>query len=204
MTEMKVNTGEMQLVVHTLSDYEMDDERLYEFCRINAGLRIERTPGGELEIMAPTGGETGNRNSNLNYQLTGWTLADGTGVGFDSSTGFALPNGAVRSPDASWVGRERLSELTPEQKQRFLPLCPDFVVEISSPSDSLAALEAKMYEYIENGAKLGWLIVPTERKVHVYQPNQDVKTLESPQSISGDPVLPGFVLDLGRIWKPDI
>lgn len=134
--------------------------------------------------------------------MTGWTLQDGTGVAFDSNGGFILPNGAMRSPDASWVKRERLANLTAEQKQRFLPLCPDFVIELRSPSDPLAPVEAKMREYIENGARLGWLIDPEERKVRVYKPGEPVKVLDSPGSLSGELVLSGFVLDLKPIWEP--
>lgn len=126
---------------------------------------------------------------------------DGTGVAFDSGGGFILSNGAMRSPDASWLRRERLAELTAEQKQRFLPLCPDFVIELRSPSDPLTPLEAKMREYLENGARLGWLLDPGEKEVHVYQPEEDVQILENPRKVSGDPVLQGFVLDLRPIWR---
>jgi len=146
--------------------------------------------------------ETGNRNIKIAGRLDAWTERDGTGVAFDSSTGFVLPNGAMRSPDASWFKRERLVNLTAEQKQRFLPLCPDFVIELRSPSDPLATVEAKMREYVENGARLGWLIDPEERKVHVYKPGEAGEILSNPGELSGDPVLPGFVLELKPIWEP--
>jgi Uma2 family endonuclease len=190
------------MVLRTRPALEMNDEQLFEFCRINREWRIERTAEGELEIMPPTGGETSNRNIRLSVQLGIWTDRDGTGVAFDSNGGFILPNGAMRSPDASWVRRERLAELTPEQKQRFLPVCPDFVVELRSPSDRLAPIEAKMREYIENGARLGWLIDPEERKVHVYRNGEPVRALDNPDTLRADPPLPGFVLDLKPIWEP--
>jgi Uma2 family endonuclease len=134
--------------------------------------------------------------------LTQWAWQDGTGVTFGSSGGFILPNGAMRAPDAAWVLRSRLAPLSAEQKQKFLPLCPDFVVEIRSPSGRLSTAQAKMQEYIDNGARLGWLIDPFSCVVYVYRPNQPVERLENPAAISGDPVLPGFVLDLQRIWEP--
>ncbi|MGH2543269.1 MAG: Uma2 family endonuclease, partial [Ardenticatenaceae bacterium] len=125
-----------------------------------------------------------------------------TGVVGDSSAGFILPNGAMRSPDASWVRRTRLAALSEEQRQRFLPLCPDFVIELRSPTDALSTLQQKMQEYIANGAQLGWLIDPQRRQVHIYQPEQEALTLDHPASLSGDPILPGFVLDLKLIWEP--
>jgi Uma2 family endonuclease len=134
--------------------------------------------------------------------LDAWAENDGSGIGFDSNGGFILPNGAMRSPDAAWVRRERLANLTAEQKQRFLPLCPDFVIELRSPSDPLSTIQAKMREYTENGARLGWLIDPEERKVHVYKPNEPVEVLGNPDKLSGEPALPGFVLGLKPIWEP--
>jgi len=190
------------MVLRTRPALEMDDEQLLEFCRINREWRIERTAEGELEIMPPTGGETSNKNARLTSQIWVWTEQDGTGVVFDSNGGFILPTGAMRSPDASWVRRERLADLTPEQK--FLPLCPDFVIELRSPSDPLALIEAKMREYVENGARLGWLIDPEERKVHIYRPKDRVEISDKPDNVSGDPILPGFVLDLKPIWEPGL
>ncbi|MBA3491301.1 MAG: Uma2 family endonuclease [Rubrobacteraceae bacterium] len=202
MTETKVRVERPAVVLHTRPALEMDEEQFFQFCRINRDWRIERTAEGDLEIMPPTGGETSNRNADLAMQVGIWTRRDGTGVAFESNGGFILPNGAMRSPDASWVRRERLTNLTAEQKQRFLPLCPDFVIELRSLSDPLPPLEAKMREYLENGARLGWLLDPGERKVHVYQPEEDVRILENPQKVSGDPVLQSFVLDLKPIWEP--
>jgi Uma2 family endonuclease len=181
---------------------EMKEEQFFEFCQLNQDWRIERSAQGDLEVMIPTGAETGNRNFRLSMQLGIWTDRDNTGVAFDSSTGFILPNGAMRSPDASWVLRERLADLTTEQKRRFLPLCPDFVIELRSPSDPLAPIEAKMREYVENGTRLGWLIDPEDHKAHIYRPNEPTKILDKPERISGDPVLSGFVLELKPIWEP--
>lgn len=202
--KVEIRTEIPPVVLHTRPAFEMDEEQFFEFCRINEGWRIERTAGGDLEVMVPTGGETGSRNASLTYQVMGWTLQNGTGVAFDSSTGFVLPNGAARSPDASWARHEQLKDLSTEQKQRFLPLCPDFMIELRSPSDPLAPIEAKMREYLENGASLGWLIDPITRRVHVYRSGGTVEVLENPESISGDPVLPGFVLDLRPVWEPGL
>jgi Uma2 family endonuclease len=181
---------------------DLTDDQLFELCQINQELWIERTAEGDLVIMAPEGWETGNRGANLVTLLTQWAWQDGTGVTTGSSAGYILPNRAMRAPDAAWVLRSRLAPLTPEQKQKFLPLCPDFVVEIRSPSDHLSIVQAKMQEYLDNGARLGWLFDPANRVVYVYRPNQPVERLENPATISGDPVLPGFVLALERIWEP--
>jgi Uma2 family endonuclease len=141
----------------------------------------------------------------VNFKLTGafyrWVEADGTGVGFDASTGFMLPNGATRSPDLAWVKRERWEALTAEQRKGFASLCPDFVLELRSPSDALATVQATMQEYLDNGAQLGWLIDPLEKSVYIYRPQTPAECLDNPQTISGDPVLPGFVLEPGRVWN---
>ncbi len=202
MTEAKIRIENPPVVLHTRPALEMDEEQFFEFCRLNRGWRIERSAEGDLEVMVPTGGETSDRNSEINMQLRQWAKRDGAGVAFESNGGFVLPNGAIRSPDASWVWRGRLANLTAEQKQRFLPLCPDFVIELRSPSDPLPPIEAKMREYAENGARLGWLMDPVERKVHVYKPGEPIEILERPNRLSEDPVLPGFTLDLQPIWEP--
>lgn len=180
----------------------MDDDQLLEFCAQNKELRIERNAEGDLEIMAPTGGETSDQNSELNMQLRMWAKQDSTGIPFDSNGGFVLPNGAMRSPDASWVPRKQLAALSAEQKRKFLPLCPDFVVELRSPLDKLTVLQDKMREYIENGARLGWLLDPGSRQAYVYRPGAEVERLVEASSLSADPELLGFVLDLREIWKP--
>jgi Uma2 family endonuclease len=179
---------------------EMNDDQFFEFCQANSDLRIERNSQGEVIIMPPTFTETGAINFNLAIEFGIWAKKDGTGKGFDSSTGFVLPNGAVRSPDLSWVKLERWNALTSKQRSRFAHICPDFVVELRSKSDSLSKLQDKMQEYIENGVTLGWLIDPTERKVYVYRPETEVETLENPSEISGASVLKGFVLNLKEIW----
>lgn len=179
---------------------EMSDKQFFQFCQLNRDLRIERTSQGDLVIMPPTGGETGRINFELTVWFGRWVQANGTGVGFDSSTGFTLPNGAKRSPDLAWVKQERWEALLQEQREEFPPLCPDFVVEIRSRSDTLAHVQAKMQEYLDNGAQLGWLIDPVEKQVYVYRPQAPVVCLDHPQTVSGDPVLPGFVLEPDKIW----
>ena len=195
---VKANRG---LLLHLRSSVNLTDNQLFELCLANQEMRIERTAEGDLIIMPPTGGETSWRNSRINIALGNWAIEDNTGVVFDSSGGFVLPNRAMRSPDAAWVRRSRLEKLISEQKRRFIPLCPDFVVEIRSPTDSLRALQAKMQEYIANGAALGWLIDPITRRVFIYRPGKPVETQDRPATITGEPVLPGFVFDLARIWK---
>ncbi len=179
---------------------DLTDDQLLELSQLNRDLRFERTAKGELIVMPPTGGETGERNAEITIQLGLWAKRDGTGTTFDSSTGFRLPNGSVRSPDASWVKQSRLATLSVEQRKRFLPLCPDFVIELRSETDSLSSLQAKMQEYLDNGAQLAWLIDPIQRRVYVYSPQAPVRELENPETISGEPVLPGFVLDLREVW----
>jgi Uma2 family endonuclease len=179
----------------------LTDDQLYEFCQLNGELQIEYTAQGELVIMPPTGLESSDQESELIMQLRTWAKHDQTGVAFGSSAGFRLPDGALRSPDAAWVRRSRLEGLTQQQKQRFAPICPDFVIELRSRTDSLRALQAKMEEYIANGAQLGWLIDYQNRRVYVYRPQMPVERLESPVELSGDPVLPGFVLDMRAIWE---
>lgn len=178
---------------------ELTDEQFFHLCQNNRDLKFERSASGDLIIMPPTGSETGNRNIKLSAQLENWSSQNNLGLAFDSSTGFKLPNGADRSPDAAWVKKERWDALTPEEKEKFAPLCPDFVVELRSKTDSLEKLQAKMQEYIENGAKLGWLLDRQNQRVEIYRPNQPVEILSSPQSLSGEDVLPGFVLDLTSI-----
>ncbi len=191
-------------VIHLRPALELTDDQFFTICQLNRDLRLERTAEGDLIVMPPTGWETGNRNSEINYQLVNWSKQDGMGAVGDSSTGFKLPDGAERSPDAAWILRSRLAQLTPEQKQKFLPLCPDFVIELRSPSDDLVDVQAKMEEYIVCGAQLGWLIDPDTQCVHVYRPGAAVEVLENVLQVSGDPVLPGFVLDLSEIWEPPI
>lgn len=178
---------------------ELTDEQFEQICQANRDLKFERTAKGELVIVALTGGETGRRNLNLTGQLWLWNQQTGLGEGFDSSIGFRLPNGAIRSPDAAWVRLERWQTLTPEQRRKYVPLCPDFVVELRSASDELMDLQAKMQEYLDNGLQLGWLLDPETKTVEVYRSHQPVELLENPISLSGESVLPGFVLVLAGI-----
>lgn len=182
----------------------MTDEQLFEFCQINRDLRIERTADGDLIIMAPAGARSGARNAEITMQLVHWAKRDGQGLAFDSSTGFRLPNGAMRAPDAAWVLRSRLADISEQDKERFLPLCPDFVIELRSPSDGLKTVRDKMEEYRANGARLGWLIDPLTRRVHIYEPDVPASELMNAAEISADPVLPGFVLNLTAIWEPSL
>jgi len=179
----------------------MTDEQFFEFCQVNRDLHIERNKSGEILIMPPTGSETGNRDARIIQQLMNWTDEDGTGIAFSSSTGFKLSTGAQRSPDASWMKLERWNALSLEQQQKFAPICPDFVVELRSPSDNLQPLQEKMQEYMsEPEAQLGWLIDRKHHKVYIYRPGQPEECLNQPTTISGDPVLPGFILDMSKVW----
>jgi Uma2 family endonuclease len=176
---------------------------LFELCQINRDLFIQRdTKTGNLVIMTPAGGETGNRNLSLGAQLYLWTEQDGTGVAFDSSTGFLLPGASKEpmSPDAAWMSLERWNSLTSEQKIKFPPICPDFVVELRSPSDTVVSLQRKMREWIQLGAKLGWLIDRQNRRVYIYRSDGSEDCLDNPATVSGAPILPGFVLELRKIW----
>ncbi len=188
-------------VLVRLPSHKLDDRDFYEICRLNPEKRVEQTSDGEIIIMPPTGGETGRINLRLAGRFDRWVEADDTGVGFDSSTCFVLPNGAKRSPDLSWVRRSRWNALTQEQRQEFPPLCPDFVAEIRSPSDSLTVLQAKMEEYIANGAQLGWLLDPIEKHVYVYRAGQQMQRLDNPTEVSGEPLLRGFVLNAQKLWE---
>ena len=179
---------------------KLTDDQFFQLCQENENIRLERTAKGELIIMSPAGGETGNSNAGLTAQIWIWNESHKLGKVFDSSTGFKLPNGADRSPDASWVKLERWNALTPEQQKKFPPICPDFVVELMSPSDSLKETQDKMKEYRDNGAVLGWLINRKSRQVEIYRLNQEVEVLESPANVSGEDVLPGFILNLESIW----
>jgi len=182
---------------------ELTDEQFYQLCLNNRDLKFERTANEELLIMPPTGGETGRRNTKITTQLENWSSQTNLGVVFDSSTCFKLPNGAFRSPDAAWIKRDRWDTLTSEQKQKFPPICPDFVIELRSPTDAIEKLREKMREYLANGCRLGWLIDPQTQQVEIYRPDQDLEVLSSPTTLSGEAVLPGFVLNLQPIMFLD-
>ncbi len=180
---------------------EMTDKAFYEFCQRNKDFRFELDKRGNLIIMPPTFLETSRKNAKINVRLGLWAEQNDTGIAFESDGMFTLPNGAKRAPDAFWILKERYFALSQEEREeKFARICPDFVVEMRSKSDSLRKLQAKMREYIENGARLGWLIDPYQKKVHVYRQNGEIEILEKPAQVSGEDVLNGFELDLTEIW----
>lgn len=199
-TKLPIVTEILPMVVQLQPAIALTDEQFFEFCQMNRDFRMERNAQGDLVIMSPTGSETDQRNFNLIVQLGNWAQKDGTGVGFGSSGGFTLPNGAVKSPDAAWILKSRWEAIASEQRKRFAPICPDFVIELQSETNSLQVLQDKMQEYIDNGTNLGWLIDRLQRKVYIYRPNIAVEELDQPATVSGDSVLPGFILDLSQIW----
>lgn len=188
------------LTLNLNSVIKLTDEQFFQLCQANENLRFERTATGELIIMPPAGGETGNRNAGITAQLWIWNEQNKLGIVFDSYTGFKLPNGADRSPDAAWVKLERWNTLTQQQKEKFPPICPDFVIELLSPSDSLKVAQEKMKEYQDNCVLLGWLINRKDRQVEIYRQNREVEVLENPATLSGEDVLPGLILNLESIW----
>ncbi len=188
------------ITVNFNSIIEISDEQFYQLCIHNPDTKFERNAEGEIIIMPPTGGETGKRNADLIGQFWIWNRQTNLGEVFDSSTGYKLPSGANRSPDVSWIEKERWDNLTSEQRQKFIPLAPDFALELMSPSDYLVNVQAKMREYLDNGVKLAWLINPEAKQVEIYLLGQDVQLLKSPKTLSGDDILPGFILDLANIF----
>jgi Uma2 family endonuclease len=193
-----VNVPRVMLNVESVG---LSPEQFFRLCCDNPYLRLELTAQKELIVMSPTNPKTGMLNAEITFQLVNWAKRDGRGVAFDSNAGFTLPNGAKRAPDGSWMLRTRWEALTPEQTARFAPVCPDFVLELWSPSEILKELQSKMSEYMANGAQLGFLIDPRKQQVYIYRPNQAPQCLDQPASVSGDPELPGFTLDLTEIWK---
>jgi Uma2 family endonuclease len=202
MTQIAVRSEPVPINLQVGSALGLSDQELFRLCAQNPELRIERTAEGDLIVMTPAGGESSHRNLRIATALALWADEDGTGTAFDSSAGFLLPNGAMRSPDASWVLNSRLAKLRPEEKRGFIPLCPDFVIELKSPTDRLPDLQAKMEEYRANGARLGWLIDPEAQRVHVYRPGKDTDLVDRPAELKGDPELPNLVLGLEQVWRP--
>ena len=194
------DTGLQRIVLRLPPLVNWSDDELFRFCVANPELRIERNKCGELIIMPLVGGETGSREADIGAQLRYWAKRDGTGKAFGPSTGFRLPKGAMRSPDASWVRLPRWKALSVAERKKFPPLCPDFIVELRSETDRLPTLREKMKEYIDNGAEMGLLVDPLKRQVHVYRRGRKVKVLDNPETVSCDPELPGFTLDLREIW----
>ncbi|MGV0026635.1 Uma2 family endonuclease [Phormidesmis priestleyi] len=189
------------LVVNLRPTIDLSDEQFFQLCQHNPELRFERSAIGELIIMSPTGSGTGKRNADLTIDVGIWNRQTNLGVVFDSSTGFKLSNGADRSPDVAWILNDRWNALTPEQQERFAPIAPDFVIELRSKTDSLETLEAKMQEYLENGVCLGWLLDPQTPQAKIYRPGRSVEIILSPTTLSGEDVLPGFVLNLRSIFS---
>ncbi|QLE56160.1 Uma2 family endonuclease [Nostoc sp. TCL26-01] len=188
------------ITVNLNSLIQLTDNEFYHLCRENPDIKFERTADGKLLIMPPTGGETGKRNIEIAADFVIWNRQIKLGVCFDSSTCFKLPNGANRSPDVAWIKKARWDALTPEEQAKFPPIAPDFVLELMSPSDSLSEMQIKMQEYLDNQVKLGWLINPQMRQVEIYRLGKPVEILTSPQELSGENVLPGFILNLQLIW----
>lgn len=191
---------ELELPVRLRTDHPMTDEELMRFSAVNDALRIEQESNGDLLIMSPTGGEGGGANADLTADLMIWARQDGRGKVFDSNTGFRMPDDSVRSPDASWVSWFRWNSLTRDQQRRFPPLCPEFVVELLSPTDSLSDLQAKMKAWLHQGAELAWLIDPDRKIVEVYRPGQESEVVKGASAVEGEGPVAGFILDLARIW----
>lgn len=202
MTSLLIKSETASLSVDVSSimpQTKMTTAQFYAFCQANRDLRIERTAEGEVIVMPPAFSDTGNRNAKISQQLANWSDRDETGESFDSSAGFTLPNGATRSPDASWIKSQRWNALT-EKKASFAPICPNFVVELKSSSDTLIGLQDKMQEYIDNGVLLGLLIDRKKKKVHVYRSNCEIDILDAPDSVSCSPELSGFALQMKKLW----
>lgn len=196
----QIETQNQSVLSLKVGSIGLSDQQFAQLCRDNRDLRLELTSKGELIIMPPTGSRTGLRSAKIIQQLANWSDRDGTGVAFDSSTGFTLPDGSKRSPDASWVLRERWDALNKEKQDGFAPIAPDFVIELLSPSDSWSLLQQKMLDYLDNGVHLAWLIDPEQKRVYIYRADQPVDILENPSALSADPLLPGFCLDLQEIY----
>ena len=196
-TETYLPTQTFTLDFHSA---RLTEEQFGELCRNHSDLKFELSAKGELIIVPPTSPESGWRNSDLNFEIVKWSREDKTGIVFDSSTMFTLPNGAKRSPDVSWMTKEKWESLSPSERQKFSRVVPDFVIELLSPTDNLSDAQEKMMEYIENGVRLGWLIDPVGQKVHVYRSNMEVEILDNPEKVSGENVLKGFELEVREIW----
>ena len=197
-----VEVGQAPFVIRFEPVIEMTSELFEQFCALNDDMRIELTAEGTIEIMPPLKGDAGAKEADLVIDLGNWARANGEGRVFGPNGTFTLPNGAVRMPDASWVRNARYDALTDEEKNDYTPLCPDFVIELRSRSDRLSVLQAKMDEYMANGARLGWLLDPLQRQAHIYRPGAQPEILDNPETLSADPELSGFTLELTRIWEP--
>lgn len=196
-TETYLPTQSFALDFHSA---RLTEEQFEELCRNNRDLKFEMSARGELIIVPPTSPESGWRNTDLTTEANLWSRKDKTGIVFDSSTMFTLPNGAKRSPDVSWMTKEKWESLSPSERQKFSRVVPDFVIELLSPTDNLPDAQAKMEEYVENGVRLGWLIDPVEQKVHIYRAGGEIEILDNPETVSGEDVLRGFELNVRQIW----
>jgi Uma2 family endonuclease len=183
-----------------LTSLRLTAAQFEQVCRDNPDLRLELTSTGGLIVMPPAGSKTGQRNFNLTGQFMVWVERDGTGIGFDSSAGFTLPDGAVLSPDVSWVRREKWDALTEDEQERFAHLCPDFVIELRSRWNTLKAQQEKMQKYLDNGTQLAWFIDPRNRQIYIYRKGEEVEVLTDAATVSADPILRGFVLQLAELW----
>jgi len=197
---MNVALPEMDQSVRLRFQRPMTDEELMRFCAANEMVRVERDANGELILMSPTGTGTGRINSELNFQLAAWARETNSGVTFDSNAGFTLPDGSMRSPDAAWIAWPRWNALTKEEQERFAPICPEFVIELRSPSDSLPELQAKMRLWVANGAEVAWLVDPARKTVEVYRPGREAEVVAGGSAVEGAGPVAGFVLELGRVW----
>jgi Uma2 family endonuclease len=197
---MNVALPEIGQPVRLRFERPMTDEELMRFCAANEMVRVERDTNGELILMSPSGSGTGRTNSELIYQLAAWARETNSGATFDSNAGFTLPDGSMRSPDAAWIAWPRWNALSKEEQEGFAPICPEFVIELRSPSDSLAELQAKMRLWVANGAEVAWLVDPARKTVEVYRPGREVEVLEDGSVVEGDGPVAGFVLELGTVW----
>jgi len=197
---MNLDLKEIELPIRLFSERPLSDEELMRFCAANEALRVEREPNGEILVMTAAGANTGRINIRISYYLQAWTEADGRGVAFDSSTGFTLPDGSMRNPDGAWILNSRWQRLSEADQGRFAPICPDFVIELRSPTDKLAELQAKMQMWIANGAEVAWLIDPIDRAVAIYRSGMGPEHLFDPSSVQGTGPIAGFELVLDRVW----
>jgi Uma2 family endonuclease len=198
---MNFTLAEVDLPIRILPDRPMTDEELMRFCAANDGLRVEREPNGEILVMTPANSKTSKMNMRIGRLLDAWAEEDGRGVAFDSSGGFTLPDGSMRNPDASWVENSRWQALTDVQQSSFAPLCPDFILELRSPSDKLLEVHAKMHQWIVNGAAVAWLIDPIEKAVTIYRQGEQPEVLIEPTSVQGSGPIAGFELVMARVWE---
>ena len=200
---MNLVLANLEMPVRITTSARLDDDELMEFCAANGFFKIERTETGELRVMTPAGGGTGSSNAEIIGQLRNWSRSDGRGVFFDSNTGFSLKDGAMLSPDGAWLDRGRWLAVTKEQRLKYVPACPNFVIELRSPSDRLPPLKAKMAQWIANGAEVGWLIDPVERSVAIYRRDEEPETLFDPSSVQGTGPVLGFELVMSWVWGED-